>query len=141
APVTARPTITAPAPKRAAAAQASTAPAQTEASAESLVERVKKQRPLVAGYLEAAKIERSGNTLTLLFTDSFACDTVSDARDTIAQIASDLYGAKMTVEAKVLAPEPQSGRRAEDQPPPLSDDPVLSAFRKHLGGELVKEKR
>ncbi len=110
-------------------------------SGPSLVERVKKVRPLVAGYLEGAKIERDGNKLTLLFTDSFAADTVSDARDTIAQIASEMYGAKITVEAKVSTPETGSGRRDEDKPPPLSDDPVLSAFRKHLGGELVKEKR
>jgi DNA polymerase III subunit gamma/tau len=110
-------------------------------SGASLVERVKKVRPLVAGYLEAAKIERNGNTLTLLFNDSFAADTVSDARDTIAQIASEMYGTKIAVETKVSTPETGGGRRDEDKPPPLSDDPVLSAFRKHLGGELVKEKR
>jgi DNA polymerase-3 subunit gamma/tau len=107
----------------------------------SLVERVKKVRPLVAGYLEAARIERNGNTLTLAFTDSFAADTVSDARDTISQIASEMYGTKIAVEVKVNTPETTSGRRDADKPPPLSDDPVLSAFRKHLGGELVKEKR
>jgi DNA polymerase-3 subunit gamma/tau len=107
----------------------------------SLVERVKKQRPLVAGYLEGARIERSGDTLTLVFADSFAADTVADARDTIAKIASEMYGTKIAVETKVLGPETGRGQRGEDQPPPLSDDPVLSAFRKHLGGELVKEKR
>ena len=110
-------------------------------SGPSLVERVKKVRPLVAGYLEGAKIERNGNKLTLLFTDSFAADTVSDARDTISQIASEMYGEKITVETKVSTPESGSGRRDEDKPPPLSEDPVLNAFRKHLGGELVKEKR
>jgi DNA polymerase III subunit gamma/tau len=106
-----------------------------------LVERVKKQRPLVGGYLDAAKIQRDGASLTLLFTDSFAADAVNDARDTIAQIASELYGEKISVATKVLSSEPAPGRREEEKPPPLSDDPVLSAFRKHLGGELVKEKR
>jgi aryl-alcohol dehydrogenase-like predicted oxidoreductase len=35
------------------------------------------------------------------------------------------------------------GRRAEDNAPgsPMRDDPVVKAFAKHLGGELVKEKR
>jgi hypothetical protein len=36
---------------------------------------------------------------------------------------------------------PQAGRRAEDKPSSLRDDPVLRSFQKHLGGELVKEKR
>jgi len=107
----------------------------------SLVERLKKQRPLIAGYLEGATVERNGNTITFLFNDSFAADTVGDARESIAQIASDMYGEKMTVETKVAAAETAAGRRAEDKPSALRDDPVLSAFRKHLGGELVKEKR
>ena len=111
------------------------------ADSSSLVERLKKQRPLIAGYLEAATVERSGNTITFLFTDSFAADTVGDARESIAQIASEMYGEKMTVETKVAAAETATGRRAEDKPSVLKDDPVLSAFRKHLGGELVKEKR
>jgi DNA polymerase-3 subunit gamma/tau len=137
----------APVSQKAAPAQKQAAPERTaerqpshDAGA-SLVERVKKQRPLVAGYLETAKMERNGNTLTLHFTDSFAADTVSDARDTIAQIASELYGAKINVETKILAQEAPTGRRVEDKPSPLTEDPVLSAFRKHLGGELVKEKR
>ena len=67
---------------------------------------------------------------------------MSDAKDTIAQIATELYGEKMLVETRVASPETPSGRRAEDnKPAPLRDDPVLSSFRKHLGGELVKEKR
>jgi len=120
---------------------ASTPKSKPTQDAGSLVERVKKQRPLVAGYLEGAKIERSGDTLTLLFADSFAADTVGDARDTIVKIASEMYGTKIAVEIRVLGPETAGGERGVDKSPPLSDDPVLSAFRKHLGGELVKEKR
>ncbi|MFP5246873.1 MAG: hypothetical protein ACLGH0_09280, partial [Thermoanaerobaculia bacterium] len=108
---------------------------------ESLIDRVKQKRPLVAGYLGAAAMERDGNKLTFTFEDSFAADTVNDAKDSIAQIASELYGEKMTVETKIAAAEPVTGRRADDKPAPLKDDPVVSAFRKHLGGELVKEKR
>jgi hypothetical protein len=103
---------------------------------------VKAKRPLVGGYLDAAKMERNGNKLVFTFEDSFHADSVSDAKDAIAQIASELYGEKMTVETRVASAEPApGGRRAEDKPAPLRDDPVVSAFRKHLGGELVKEKR
>ncbi len=108
-----------------------------------LIARVRQKRPLVGGYLGAATMERNGNKLTFLFEDSFQADTVGDAKDAIAQIASELYGEKMTVETRVgsAEPAPQPGRRADDKPAPLRDDPVVSAFRKHLGGELVKEKR
>jgi hypothetical protein len=29
----------------------------------------------------------------------------------------------------------------EEKPSPLRDDPVVKAFAKHLGGEVVREKR
>lgn len=117
-------------------------PAAPQGRPDDLVERVKQKRPLVGGYLAGAQMERNGNKLTFAFEDAFQADSVSDAKDAIAQIASELYGEKMTVETRVGAAEPaQGGRRAEDKPAPLRDDPVLSAFRKHLGGELVKEKR
>lgn len=137
----------APAPARAtpapsfAEAEAPRPPAEP-ASAASLVERLRKTRPLVAGYLGGASMERAGNKLTFTFEDSFAADTVSDAKDTVAQLASELFGEKMLVETRVASAAPAaSGRRVEDKPAPLRDDPVVSAFRKHLGGELVKEKR
>jgi DNA polymerase-3 subunit gamma/tau len=108
-----------------------------------LIARVRQKRPLVGGYLAAATMERNGNKLTFLFEDSFQADTVGDAKDAIAQIASELYGEKITVETRVGSadPAPTPGRRADDKPTPLRDDPVVSSFRKHLGGELVKEKR
>lgn len=108
----------------------------------SLVERVRKQRPLLAGYLASAQMERDGNRLTFTFEDSFQADSVSDAKDAIAQIASEHYGEKLVVDTRVAsAAPPPTGRRADDKPAPLRDDPVVSAFRKHLGGEIVKEKR
>jgi DNA polymerase-3 subunit gamma/tau len=116
-------------------------PAGEPPSAASLVERVRKTRPLVAGYLGTASMERTGNKLTFTFDDSYAADTVSDAKDNVAQIASELFGEKMTVETRVGAAAAPAGRRTEDKPQPLRDDPVVSAFRKHLGGELLKEKR
>ncbi|HEX7832670.1 MAG TPA: DNA polymerase III subunit gamma/tau [Thermoanaerobaculia bacterium] len=121
---------------RAQESRSSNAPA----SPSDLVERVRQKRPLVGGYLAAAQLEREGNRLTFVFDDAFQADSVSDAKDQIATIASELFGEKMTVETRVgSATSEAPARRAEDKPSPLKDDPVLSAFRKHLGGELVKE--
>jgi DNA polymerase III subunit gamma/tau len=124
------------------AATTSQAPPDAPADPNDLVARVRKQRPLVGGYLAGARMERSGNRLTFVFEESFHADSVGDAKDAIAAIASELFGEKMIVDTRVgAAPEPATGRRIEDKPVPLRDDPVLSAFRKHLGGEVVKEKR
>ncbi|HEV7764676.1 MAG TPA: DNA polymerase III subunit gamma/tau [Thermoanaerobaculia bacterium] len=117
-------------------------PTTDNASASSLVAKVKQKRPLIGGYLESARMEREGNRITFIFEDAFHADSVSDAKDAIAAIASEMTGEKITIETKVAAAEETpTGRRSEDKPVPLRDDPVLSSFRKHLGGELVKEKR
>ena len=86
-------------------------------------------------------MEREGNRITFTFDDAFHADSVADAKDAIAAIASEMSGEKITIETRVAAAESTPARRSEDKPAPLRDDPVLSAFRKHLGGELVKEKR
>lgn len=112
------------------------------ASGNDLVERVRKAKPMVGSYLKDATVTRNGNRVVLELGDAFAVDAVTDARSTIEQIASELYGERITIEVKQQeAQTPQGGRRAEDKPSPLRDDPVLSAFRKHLGGELVKESK
>jgi len=118
----------------------SLAPARDDIN--NLVARVKQKRPLVGGYLEGARMEREGNRITFVFDDAFHADSVADAKDAIAAIASEMMGEKILIDTKVAAADAApAGRRAEDKPAPLRDDPVLSSFRKHLGGELVKEKR
>ena len=98
---------------------------------------------MVGSYLSNATVTKNGARITIELGDAFAVDAVNDAKSTIEQIASELHGERITVEARLQDAEtPQSaGRRAEDKPSPLRDDPVLSAFRKHLGGELVKESK
>ena len=112
------------------------------AGGDDLVTAFKKKRPLIGPYLEHAELQKNGNRITLSFTDKFAADTVGDAKDSLEEIAAQVYGEKTTVDIKMQQPEPAAaGRRAEDKPSALRDDPVLSAFRKHLGGELVKENK
>jgi DNA polymerase-3 subunit gamma/tau len=106
-----------------------------------LVEAIKKKKPMVASYLKDATLKKDGSRVVFEIGDAFAVDAVNDARSAIEEIASQLYGERITVEARMQEAEPApSGRRTEDKPAPLRDDPVLSAFRKHLGGELVKER-
>ena len=93
----------------------------------------------MAQYLDKATIERNGSTVVLTFEDTFAEETIRDAKDSVAAIAKDVYGEPMKIETRVAAAVQETGRRAEDKPSALNSDPVLSAFRKHLGGELVKE--
>ncbi|HEY0143081.1 MAG TPA: DNA polymerase III subunit gamma/tau [Thermoanaerobaculia bacterium] len=131
-----------PAPARAPEPRKAPEPARASSgSNDDLVARIKKQRPLMAVYLEKAALERNGSTVVFTFDDTFAEETIRDAKESIAAIATEVYGEPMKIETRVATAAPQAGRRAEDkaQPSGLQNDPVVSAFRKHLGGELVKE--
>ena len=117
------------------------APAGQAAGSQDLVEAIKKKKPMVASYLTNATSKKEGARVVFEIDDAFAVDAVNDARGAIEEIASQLYGERINVEARLHEAEPApTGRRAEDKPAPLRDDPVVSAFRKHLGGELVKER-
>ncbi|HEX6098306.1 MAG TPA: DNA polymerase III subunit gamma/tau [Thermoanaerobaculia bacterium] len=141
----------APAPKAAPRASAPSAPAssapppttnrQPPTSSGDLVEAIRKKKPMVASYLNNATMKKDGARVVFEIDDQFAVDSFNDSRTVIEEIASQHYGERVSVEAKMKEAEPApTGRRAEDKPAPLRDDPVLSAFRKHLGGELVKER-
>src|SRR5688500_7553587 len=59
------------------APEARTTPGSTP---DDLVTAFKKKRPLIGPYLEHAVVQKSGNRITLSFTDQFAADTVGDAK-------------------------------------------------------------
>ena len=136
-----------PAPRReakATAAKAAPAPAPAPAGDElgALVARLQKSKPLVASYIEQAKSARKdGNRITWTFTDPAYVDLLLDARATVEQIASEVFGERITIDAKGEEEKPAGGRRAEDKPSPLRDDPVVRAFQKHLGADILKETR
>jgi DNA polymerase-3 subunit gamma/tau len=108
-----------------------------------LTERLSKSRPLIAGYIDHATSGRKeGNRIIWTFDDSTYADYVNDAKATLEQLAAELYGEKMTIETKLEgAAQPQQGRRAEEKPSALREDPVVKAFQKHLGGEIVESRR
>lgn len=114
---------------------------QTGGDLDGVIESVKKSKPLVASYLEQAKsVRKEGNRIVWTFTDPYYAEAVSDARAVIESIASDVFGEPITIESTVDTPQ-ASGRRAEDKPSALRDDPVVRAFQKHLGGEIIDSKK
>ncbi|HEV7424835.1 MAG TPA: DNA polymerase III subunit gamma/tau [Thermoanaerobaculia bacterium] len=140
--------IAQPAPRPRAAAEPKAAPARREAdqtsaanaTIESFIERVQKARPLIGGYLGAAKSrKRDGNKLLLTFADSFTADQVSNARAALEQIAAEVFGEPVTIDVKVDSPA--AGAPAAKSSSPLRDDPVVQAFQKHLGADIVESRK
>ena len=102
-----------------------------------LIARLQKARPLVAGYLSnATTMRKVGDQIVFTFSDSYYADSVKDARATIEEIAAEVYGSPVRVEV-------ESVKAAEnaDENKSMHDDPVLKAFQKHLGGEVVETRR
>ena len=110
-------------------------------SMDGLQQRIQKTKPLIASYLSHAKnVKKDGNRITWTFDDATYADYVKDAKMTIEQIASDVFGEPVTIEA-LAEVIPQQNRRTEDKPSALRDDPVVRAFQKHLGADIVESRR
>jgi hypothetical protein len=108
----------------------------------SLIEKLQKSRPLIATYVgHATSGKKEGGKIVWTFDDQTFADYVNDAKATIEQLATELYGEKMTIETKLAGTQPQESRRVEDKPSALREDPVMKAFQKHLGGEIVESRR
>jgi DNA polymerase-3 subunit gamma/tau len=111
------------------------------ASIESVIEKMQRVRPIVGSYLASAKSSRhEGNRLIFTFTDSYYADSVSDAKKTLEEIAAEVFGGPIAVSVEVEnAATAASG--SETRGGGLRDDPVVQAFAKHLGGEIVESRR
>ena len=108
------------------------------ATVESFIERVQKARPLIGGYLGAAKSRRrDGNKLVLTFNDSFTADQVSGARDALEQLAAEVFGETMSIDVQLDSPAAAPATKSS----PLRDDPVVQAFQKHLGADLFESQK
>lgn len=122
------------------------APAPTQkqsappSSLDGLQQRIHKTKPLIASYLSHAKsAKKDGNRITWTFDDATYADYVKDSKMTIEQIASDVFGEPVTIDA--IAEVIPQNRREEDKPSALRDDPVVRAFQKHLGADIVEGRR
>jgi hypothetical protein len=107
-----------------------------------VVERVRKTKPMLAAVLDqATSSNKDGSEITWTFADQFSADSVNEARETIEKIATEIFGEKTAAKAIVPSEAEPAARRAEDKPSALRDDPVLRAFQKHLGADIVDSRR
>jgi hypothetical protein len=103
------------------------------------LERLKKTRPATAAFLADATLSQEGNILRVTLADAFAAERVRDAQSVLDEIARELFGAGVKVEVAVLSEEKPTA--AAPKAAPLREDPVVQAFQKHLGGELVEPRK
>lgn len=105
-----------------------------------LVARVKAQRRLTGSYLEQAKSSRvEGNTVVFEYEadQKFAVDYLSDHEQLsfVGQVATEIHKRPMTVQ--IVSATNSARPAAAKQESPVTSDPVLRSFAKHLGGEVV----
>jgi DNA polymerase-3 subunit gamma/tau len=103
------------------------------------IQRVQKSRPLIGSYLANAKSSRnSGDRLVFTFSDNYYAEAVSEARDVLQEIAADVYGSPVKIEVEATEEKPAPPAAGQTA---LREDPVMKAFQKHLGGEVVDTRR
>jgi len=121
----------APAPGRRATAEAAVATQKQD----SFTDKLTKARPLLAGYLSGAKSSRTeGNKLIYVFEDQHFAQPLIDAKQTLDELAAPM-------QVVIEIGESTAGASKREEGGTLRDDPVVKAFAKHLGGEVVREKR
>jgi DNA polymerase-3 subunit gamma/tau len=104
---------------------------------DTFLDRVQKTRPRIAGHLSNGKGAKEGNTLVFTFNDAYSADVVNDAREALEKIASEVFGTATTIVVHSDA-KPSPPPKEQSQ---IREDPVLKAFQKHLGGEVVESRR
>ncbi|HMC22629.1 MAG TPA: DNA polymerase III subunit gamma/tau [Thermoanaerobaculia bacterium] len=100
------------------------------------LQRVQKARPSIGGYLANAKSSKKDDTITFIFNDTYSADAVTEAREALEALAREVYGSAVNIAVQSEAKAP-----AQEGTSPLREDPVLKAFHKHLGGEVVEGRR
>ena len=101
---------------------------------DTFLERIQKARPAISAYIANAKSTKNGDILSFIFNDTYSADAVTNAREFLESIAREVYGAPVTISVETTAPPPSKEK-------PIKEDPVLKAFQKHLGGEVVETRR
>ena len=116
-------------------------PAPTAGDVDTFIERVQKARPLIGGYLAAAKSRRrEGGKLVLEFNDSFTAEQITGAKQALEQIAAEVFGEPVSISVQTES-EAGAAAPAAKASSPLRDDPVIQAFQKHLGADLVETRK
>ena len=151
APAVERPPVRAAAPPQPPAERAEKPAARRAAAKDSsniepqeFVDRVQAARPLLGSYLAGSKsIRRNGDRLLFIFdaAQSFFAESLRDQIKTLEEIAQDVYGTSIKLDVQVEGAETHAEKTEPKTASPLNDDPVLKAFQKHLGGEIVESRK
>ncbi|HSP33026.1 MAG TPA: DNA polymerase III subunit gamma/tau [Thermoanaerobaculia bacterium] len=124
----------APSPARSSPKAPPKIAAESGGAPQGFAEKLQKSRPLLAGYLSGAKSSRTeGNQLVYVFEDEHFAQPLIDAKQTLDELARPM---EVVIE---IGASPAAAKKEEGGT--LRDDPVVKAFAKHLGGEVVREKR
>lgn len=112
------------------------------ALARRITEEVRKTRKMAASYLDQAKHSRGeGDTITFEFdpVDEFAAKFLGEAAqlDFLKETAKNLAGRPVDVRVAFIGGKSDEKKQERR----ISDDPVVKAFAKHLGGEVVSQGR
>ena len=86
-------------------------------------------------------MRKDGNRVVFIFDDAHFAQPLIDAKATIEEIAADVFGGPTQLIVETSTQQQKEGRVAEDKPSALRDDPVVKAFAKHLGGEIVEPRK
>jgi DNA polymerase III subunit gamma/tau len=107
-----------------------------------LLEAIRPVRRFLATHIEGARsIREEGNELLLEYAagQDNAVEYINDGDQLafVGKTASDILG--RTMKAKIVRSEAakKAAAKTEARPPAPGDDPILKAFQKHLGAEVV----
>ena len=108
------------------------------------VDRVQSARPLLGSYLAGAKsIRKNGNRLLFIFdaAQSFFAESLHDQIPTLEEIGQDVYGQPIKLDIQVEGSQARPETAEPKTASALREDPVVKAFQKHLGGEVVESRK
>jgi hypothetical protein len=117
--------------------------AAVEGDVSALIARVQASRPLIANYLAGAKSSsKSGNRITLVFepAQSFFAESLSDQVKSLEELAAEVYGEPTKIEIRAEGASAPAAKK-ESPKSAVREDPVIQAFQKHLGVEIVEPRK
>lgn len=135
--------------ERPAGADATVAPAHPDSSAtratgpslQTFIAKVSEEKKLAGQYLGMAASSRvEDETIELLFDEKneIARETLAadDTSEVLTRVAAEVFGRPMKI---VIGSRERIEKKAGAERAAPDDDPVLKAFARHLGGEVVRE--
>ena len=77
--------------------------------------------------------------MMMTIEDSLTEDKVGNAGASIEEIAAEVFAEPMTIDVKTDSPAADAP--AAKSSSPLRDDPIVQAFQKHLGADIVESRK